>query len=200
MHGGANQAVVEMLQQIYENGGDPAPYITRAKDKNDPYRLMGFGHRVYKTHDPRGRIMEKMCAKVLKNLKRKDPLLDIAKRMEEVALKDSYFIDHHLYPNLDFYSGIFLRALGIPLNMFTVMFAIGRLPGWISQWKESIDDPQWKLHRPRQIYTGRKERDYVPIENKKFGEFESLHDPRAFLTGESDNTREATRAIYPLKG
>jgi citrate synthase len=163
LHGGANQAVVEMLQQIYESGGDPGPYIARAKDKNDPFRLMGFGHRVYKTHDPRGRIMEKMCAKVLKKLNRKDPLLDIAKRMEEVALKDSYFIDHNLYPNLDFYSGIFLRALGIPLNMFTVMFAIGRLPGWISQWNESIDEPQWKLHRPRQIFIGLKKRDYVPI-------------------------------------
>ncbi|MCG2777714.1 MAG: citrate synthase [Desulfobacterales bacterium] len=163
LHGGANQAVVEMLQQIYESGGDPGPYIARAKDKDDQFRLMGFGHRVYKTYDPRARIMEKMCAKVLKKLKRKDPLLDIAKRLEEVALKDSYFIDHNLYPNLDFYSGIFLRALGIPLNMFTVMFAIGRLPGWISQWKESIDEPKWKLHRPRQIFIGLKKRDYVPI-------------------------------------
>ncbi|UCF82300.1 MAG: citrate synthase [Desulfobacteraceae bacterium] len=190
LHGGANQAVVEMLQQIYDNGGDPAPYIARAKDKNDPYRLMGFGHRVYKTHDPRGRIMEKMCAKVLKNLKRTDPLLDIAKRMEEVALKDSYFIDHNLYPNLDFYSGIFLRALGIPLNMFTVMFAIGRLPGWISQWKESIDNPKWKVHRPRQIYTGPKERDYVPIKDEKLIAFESLHYSRAFFTGKNDNIRE----------
>ena len=163
LHGGANQAVVEMLQQIYESGGDPGPFIARAKDKNDPFRLMGFGHRVYKTYDPRARIMKKMCAKVLKKLKRKDPLLDIAKRLEEVALKDSYFIDHNLYPNLDFYSGIFLRAIGIPLNMFTVMFAIGRLPGWISQWKESMDDPKWKLQRPRQIFIGLKKRDYVPI-------------------------------------
>ena len=163
LHGGANQAVVEMLQQISDNGGDSAPYIARAKDKNDPFRLMGFGHRVYKTFDPRVRIMEEMCAGVLKKLKRKDPLLDIAKRLEEAALKDSYFIDHNLYPNLDFYSGIFLRAIGIPLNMFTVMFAIGRLPGWISQWKESIDDPQWKLQRPRQIYTGPKKRDYIAI-------------------------------------
>jgi len=163
LHGGANQAVVEMLQQILDNGGDPAPYIARAKDKNDPFRLMGFGHRVYKTFDPRVRIMEEMCAGVLKKLKRKDPLLDIAKRLEEVALRDPYFIDHNLYPNLDFYSGIFLRAIGIPLNMFTVMFAIGRLPGWISQWKESIDDPQWKLQRPRQIYTGPEKRDYVAI-------------------------------------
>ncbi|HUT43757.1 MAG TPA: citrate synthase [Desulfobacterales bacterium] len=163
LHGGANQAVVEMLQQISDNGGDPAPYIVRAKDKNDPFRLMGFGHRVYKTFDPRVRIMEEMCAGVLKKLKQKDPLLDIAKRLEEAALKDSYFIDHNLYPNLDFYSGIFLRAIGIPLNMFTVMFAIGRLPGWISQWKESIDDPQWKLQRPRQIYTGPGKRDYISI-------------------------------------
>jgi len=163
LHGGANQAVVEMLQQISDNGGDPAPYIVRAKDKNDPFRLMGFGHRVYKTFDPRVRIMEEMCAGVLKKLKQKDPLLDIAKRLEETALKDSYFIDHNLYPNLDFYSGIFLRAIGIPLNMFTVMFAIGRLPGWISQWKESIDDPQWKLQRPRQIYTGPGKRDYISI-------------------------------------
>jgi len=163
LHGGANQAVIEMLQQISDNGGDPAPYIAKAKDKNDPFRLMGFGHRVYKTFDPRVRIMEEMCTGVLKKLKRKDPLLDIAKRLEEAALKDSYFIDHNLYPNLDFYSGIFLRAIGIPLNMFTVMFAIGRLPGWISQWKESIDDPQWKLQRPRQIYTGPEKRDYISI-------------------------------------
>jgi citrate synthase len=163
LHGGANQAVVEMLQQISDNGGDPAPYIAKAKDKNDPFRLMGFGHRVYKTFDPRVRIMEEMCTKVLKKLKRKDPLLDIAKRLEEAALKNPYFIDHNLYPNLDFYSGIFLRAIGIPLNMFTVMFAIGRLPGWISQWKESIDDPQWKLQRPRQIYTGPGKRDYIAI-------------------------------------
>ena len=163
LHGGANQAVVEMLQQISDNGGDPSAYIARAKDKNDPFRLMGFGHRVYKTFDPRIRIMEEMCAGFLKKVKKKDPLLDIAKRLEEAALKDSYFIDHNLYPNLDFYSGIFLRAIGIPLNMFTVMFAIGRLPGWISQRKESIDDPQWKLQRPRQIYTGPEKRDYIVI-------------------------------------
>jgi citrate synthase len=127
---------------------------------------MGFGHRVYKTYDPRARIMKKMADKVLEKLKLQDPLLDIAKRLEEVARKDSYFIDHNLYPNVDFYSGIVLRALGIPLNMFTVMFTIGRLPGWISQWKESVDDPKWKLHRPRQIYIGPTKRDYVPIEER----------------------------------
>ena len=167
LHGGANQAVIEMLQDISDSGGDPAPFIARAKDRSDPFRLMGFGHRVYKTYDPRARIMEKMCNKVLKKLKRHDPLLDIAKRLEEVAVKDPYFIDHNLYPNVDFYSGIVLRAMGIPLNMFTVMFAIGRLPGWISQWKESMEDPKWKVHRPRQIYTGLQERDYIPIRKRR---------------------------------
>ncbi len=166
MHGGANQAVVEMLIKIQASGGDVKPFIKRAKDKNDPFRLMGFGHRVYKTYDPRARIMKKVCDKVLEKSERQDPLLDIIRDLEEVALKDAYFIDHNLYPNVDFYSGIFLRALGIPLNMFTVMFAIGRLPGWISQWKESMDDPQWKLHRPRQIYMGLNKRDYVPMKDR----------------------------------
>ncbi len=166
LHGGANQAVVEMLQQIQDSGGDPSPFITRAKNKNDPFRLMGFGHRVYKTYDPRALIMKNMCDKVLKKLERTDPLLDIAEELKEIALKDSYFIDHNLYPNVDFYSGIILRAMAIPLNMFTVMFAIGRLPGWISQWKESIDDPKWKVHRPRQVYIGPKVRNYIPIHER----------------------------------
>jgi citrate synthase len=166
LHGGANQAVVEMLSEIQASGGDVDPFIARARDRDDPFRLMGFGHRVYKTYDPRAIIMKKMCDRVLNKLKRKDPLLDIARKLEEVALKDSYFIDHNLYPNVDFYTGIVLRAIGIPLNMFTVMFAIGRLPGWISQWKESMDDPKWKLHRPRQIYTGLNKRDFVPIEKR----------------------------------
>ena len=166
LHGGANQAVVEMLQQIYDNGGDPRPFIERAKDKSDPFRLMGFGHRVYKTYDPRAKIMKKTCDMVLTKLKRKDPLLDVAQRLEEMAVKDPYFIDHNLYPNVDFYSGIVLRAIGIPLNMFTVMFAIGRLPGWISQWKEGRYDSDWKLYRPRQIYMGDKERHYVPMEER----------------------------------
>ncbi|PKN25220.1 MAG: citrate (Si)-synthase [Deltaproteobacteria bacterium HGW-Deltaproteobacteria-21] len=166
LHGGANQAVVEMLTHIQESGGDPAPFVARAKDKNDPFRLMGFGHRVYKTYDPRAKIMKEVCDQVLARLRVKDPLLDIARRLEETALRDSYFIDHHLYPNVDFYSGIVLRAMGIPLNMFTVMFAIGRLPGWITQWKESIDDPEGKLHRPRQVYTGETKRDFVPLEER----------------------------------
>jgi len=163
LHGGANQAVVEMLSEIYESGGDMAPFMARAKDRNDPFRLMGFGHRVYKTYDPRGRIMKEMCHKILRKTTLQDPLLDIAKRLEEVAVKDPYFIDHNLYPNIDFYSGVLLRAMGIPLNMFTVMFAIGRLPGWISQWKESMDDRHWRMHRPRQVYVGQEKRDYVPI-------------------------------------
>jgi citrate synthase len=167
LHGGANQAVVEMLIAIQENGGDIGPFIARAKDRNDPFRLMGFGHRVYKTFDPRGKIMKQMADRVLKKQKVHDPLLDIARKLEEVALEDPYFIDHHLYPNVDFYSGIVMRAMGIPTNMFTVMFAIGRLPGWISQWKESMDDPEWKLQRPRQVYTGPRERDYVFMAERK---------------------------------
>jgi citrate synthase len=127
---------------------------------------MGFGYRVYKTYDPRAPIMEKMCEKILIKLNKKDPLLDIAKKLREMALKDPYFIDHNLYPNIDFFSGIFLRSIRIPLNMFTVMFAIGRLPGWISQWKESMDEPKRKIDRPRQIYVGLNQRDYIPIEER----------------------------------
>ncbi len=167
LHGGANQAVVEMLSAIQENGGDPGPFIARAKDRDDPFRLMGFGHRVYKTYDPRAKIMKQMADRVIKKQKVHDPLLDIARKLEEVALEDPYFIDHNLYPNVDFYSGIVMRAMGIPTNMFTVMFAIGRLPGWISQWKESMDDPEWKLQRPRQVYTGPRERDYVFMAERK---------------------------------
>ncbi len=165
LHGGANQAVIEMLSQIAENK-NMKQVIERAKDKNDPFRLMGFGHRVYKTFDPRMKIMKKMCDTLLEKLNLSDPLLDIAVELEQIALNDDYFIDHHLYPNVDFYSGIVLRAIGIPTKMFTVMFAIGRLPGWIAQWKESIDDPNWKLNRPRQIYTGPNETGYAPIDER----------------------------------
>jgi citrate synthase len=166
LHGGANQAVIEMLEAIQASGGDVKPFITRAREKNDPFRLMGFGHRVYKTYDPRAKIMKEQCSKILNKLKIDDPLLDIAMELEEAAKNDSYFIDHNLYPNVDFYTGIVLRAIGIPMNMFTVMFAIGRLPGWISQWKESIEDPHWKLYRPRQVYIGPKIRDYIPVEQR----------------------------------
>ncbi|MGD2099453.1 MAG: citrate synthase [Desulfobacterales bacterium] len=165
LHGGANQAVIEMLSEIAESKNMKRA-IERAKDKKDPFRLMGFGHRVYKTYDPRARIMKKMCDTLLAKLEISDPLLDIAKELEAVALKDDYFIEHNLYPNVDFYSGIVLRAIGIPTNMFTVMFAIGRLPGWIAQWKESLDDRSWKLCRPRQIYTGPTQTEFIPIDNR----------------------------------
>jgi citrate synthase len=167
LHGGANQAVVEMLEDIQKQGGDLKPFVARAKDRNHPFRLMGFGHRIYKTYDPRARIMKKICDSILAKVQDKDPLLDIAGKLEQVALKDPYFIERNLYPNVDFYSGIVLRAMGIPVNMFTVMFAIGRLPGWIAQWKESMDDPQWKLHRPRQIYTGPGQQEYVPMDERE---------------------------------
>jgi len=163
LHGGANQAVIEMLDGIQKDGGNCKKAVERAKDKKDPFRLMGFGHRVYKTYDPRARIMKKMCDELLEALQLTDPLLETARELEEVALNDPYFVDHNLYPNIDFYSGIVLRAIGIPTNMFTVMFALGRLPGWIAQWKESVDDPNWKISRPRQIYTGQTEYDYVPL-------------------------------------
>ncbi|HEY8403417.1 MAG TPA: citrate synthase [Flavobacteriales bacterium] len=162
LHGGANQAVIEMLEKIKLDGGDTAKWIAKAKDKNDPFRLMGFGHRVYKNFDPRAKIIKKACDDVLSRLGIHDPVLEIAKQLEEVALKDEYFIERKLYPNVDFYSGIIYRALGIPTQMFTVMFALGRLPGWIAQWKEMIEQGE-PIGRPRQIYTGAKLRDYVPI-------------------------------------
>jgi len=166
LHGGANQAVVEMLQEIHDSGGNPEPFIKRAKDKDDPFLLMGFGHSVYKNYDPRGRIMKDVAHKVLDRIRQNDPLLDIARQLEEVALKDKYFSDNRLFPNVDFYSGIVLRALGIPLDMFTVMFAIGRLPGWISQWEESRENLNSRLHRPRQVYIGHTERKYIPLEQR----------------------------------
>ncbi|SHL21050.1 citrate synthase [Desulfatibacillum alkenivorans DSM 16219] len=164
LHGGANQAVIRMMEEIHAAGGDVKPFVERARDKNDNFRLMGFGHSVYKTYDPRAKIIKKMADTVQAKLDKNDPLLEIARDLEEVALKDPYFIDHNLYPNVDFYSGIVMRAMGIPTEMFTVMFAIGRLPGWISQWKECFDSPRWKLSRPRQIYTGNNIRDYTPME------------------------------------
>jgi citrate synthase len=155
--------VMEMLTQIHEEGGDYKKYIAKAKDPADPFRLVGFGHRVYKTHDPRALIIKKACDDVLSALSISDPLLDIAKELEEVALKDPYFVERNLYPNVDFYSGIIYRAIGIPTNMFTVMFALGRLPGWIAHWKEMWDDPDWRISRPRQVYVGPKRRPFVPL-------------------------------------
>ncbi len=165
LHGGANQAVIEMLEHIEQDGGDVAKYVAKAKDKNDSFRLMGFGHRVYKNFDPRARIIKKATYDVLNKLGIQDKALDIAMQLEKVALEDDYFIERQLYPNVDFYSGIIYRALGIPTEMFTVMFALGRLPGWISQWKEMRlhGDP---IGRPRQVYQGAQQRDYVPMESR----------------------------------
>jgi citrate synthase I (hexameric type) len=165
LHGGANQAVIEMLENIRNDGGDSAKWLAKAKDKNDPFRLMGFGHRVYKNFDPRAKIIKKACDDVLERLGINDPVLDIAKELEEAALKDQYFVDRKLYPNVDFYSGIIYRALGFPTDMFTVLFALGRLPGWIAQWKEMRANKE-PIGRPRQIYTGSTKRDYVPLENR----------------------------------
>jgi len=158
LHGGANQAVIEMLKMIHNDGGSYKKYIDLAKDKNSSFRLMGFGHRVYKNYDPRARVIKKMTEKVLKKLNINDPLLDIAKELESVALNDEYFVKRGLYPNVDFYSGIIYRALGFPTNMFTVMFALGRLPGWIAHWREMILNPKNRINRPRQIYTGQPKR------------------------------------------
>lgn len=160
LHGGANQKVIQMLERIKEDDSDYKKYVAMAKDKENPFRLMGFGHRVYKNFDPRARILKKSADQVLAKLGVDDPLLDIAKKLEEVALNDDFFVERRLYPNVDFYSGIIYRAMGIPTNMFTVMFALGRLPGWIAQWKEMKENPKARIYRPRQVYTGESQRDY----------------------------------------
>ena len=159
LHGGANQQVVEMLQRINDDGGDCAKYIAKAKDRDDPFRLWGFGHRVYKNYDPRARLLKDHAYEVIARLGADDPLLDIALKLEEAALADDYFIERKLYPNVDFYSGLMFRALGFPVGMFTVLFAIGRLPGWIAQWREMTADPETKIGRPRQVYIGHAKRD-----------------------------------------
>jgi citrate synthase len=166
LHGGANQAVIEMLERIRADHGDYKKYIDMAKDKSSGFRLMGFGHRVYKNFDPRARILKKMTDDVLEELGIDDPLLEIAKRLEEVALHDEFFVSRKLYPNVDFYSGIIYRAMGIPTNMFTVMFALGRMPGWIAHWREMRNDPSTRINRPRQIYTGETQRPFAPIEQR----------------------------------
>lgn len=166
LHGGANQAVITMLEQIYNDGGDYKKFINLAKDKESKFKLMGFGHRVYKNFDPRATILKAAADRVLNELGVKDPLLDIAKNLEEVALKDPFFVERKLYPNVDFYSGIIYRAMGIPTDMFTVMFALGRLPGWIAQWKEMRETPGARIYRPRQIYTGETKRSYAPVDKR----------------------------------
>ena len=166
LHGRANQAVIEMLQSIRNDGGDYSKYIEKAKDHDDPFRLMGFGHRVYKNFDPRARVIKDAASAVLAELGVDDPLLDIAVNLERVALEDDYFAERKLYPNVDFYSGILYRAMKIPTEMFTVMFAMGRLPGWIAQWLEMRADKATRIHRPRQVYIGETQRSYVPIEDR----------------------------------
>jgi citrate synthase len=165
-HGGANQEVVQMLAEIRDADGDTASFVSRAKDPDDPYRLFGFGHRVYKNFDPRATIIKETADTVIGKLVGDDPLFEIAGELEEAALSDDYFIERKLYPNVDFYSGLIYRAMGLPLNMFPVLFAIGRLPGWIAQWKEMISDPDTRIGRPRQVYTGATERAYVPIDER----------------------------------
>ena len=167
LHGGANQAVIEMLEAIKEDGGDTKKYMAKAKDKSDPFRLMGFGHRVYKNFDPRAKIIKSAADEVLNDLGIDDPILDIAKGLEKEALEDPYFVDRKLYPNVDFYSGLIYKALQIPINMFPVMFAIGRLPGWIAHWIELQGDRDFKIGRPRQIYQGQEKTDYTPLKKRK---------------------------------
>jgi len=166
LHGGANQRVIEMLEQIRDDGGDYKKYVNMAKDKNSDYKLFGFGHRVYKNYDPRAKVISKVAERVLKALNVTDPLMEIAQNLEQVALSDEYFVQRKLYPNVDFYSGIIYKAMGIPTNMFTVMFALGRLPGWLAHWREMILDSKSKINRPRQIYTGPTYRDVIPVKDR----------------------------------
>jgi len=167
LHGGANQAVVEMLEEIHRTGDDGSKFVTAAKDKASGKRLMGFGHRIYKNYDPRAKIIKQACDNLLNVLQISDPLLDIAKKLEEVALKDSYFVERKLYPNVDFYSGIIMRAIGVPLGMFPVIFAIGRMPGWIANYKEIAEDPRSRIYRPRQVYIGPTLGHFVPLHKRK---------------------------------
>jgi len=166
LHGGANEACVNMLEQIIEDGGDVQKYVNMAKDKDSGFRLMGFGHRVYKNHDPRARIIKTACDRLLAKMETRDPLFDVAQQLEEVALEDPYFVEKRLYPNVDFYSGVIYRALGIPPQMFTVLFAIGRLPGWIAHWVEMHASPKKRICRPRQVYTGSTEREFVAVDDR----------------------------------
>ncbi|UCD10690.1 MAG: citrate synthase [Nitrospinaceae bacterium] len=166
LHGGANQAVIEMLEAIHEDGGNVDKYVEKAKDANDSFRLMGFGHRVYKNFDPRSKIIKNLAHQVFERIKTRDPLFDLALKLEDIATCDPYFLEKKLYPNVDFYSGLIYKALGFPVPMFPVLFAMGRLPGWIAQWKELQADENFKIGRPRQIYTGKSTRDYVPVQNR----------------------------------
>ena len=166
LHGGANQSVLEMLEQIRDHGGDVSEFVRKVKDKEDGVKLMGFGHRVYKNYDPRAAIVKQSADEVLEALGKRDQLLDIALELEQYALEDDYFVSRKLYPNVDFYTGLIYRAMGFPTRMFTVLFAIGRLPGWIAQWHEMINDKQTRIGRPRQLYIGAPEREFVAVEKR----------------------------------
>jgi citrate synthase len=166
LHGGANQAVIEMLEDIRDGGDDLGHFVAKAKDPDDPFRLSGFGHRVYKNYDPRARILKTIADELIDEMGQRDELLDLAKQLEDLALADEYFIERKLYPNVDFYSGLIYRAMGFPTDMFTVLFAMGRLPGWLAHWKEMIESPKTKIGRPRQIYTGPTERKYVAVADR----------------------------------
>jgi citrate synthase len=166
LHGGANQAVLEMLSKIRDGDDDVATFVKKVKNREDNVKLMGFGHRVYKNYDPRARIVKEQADKILAKIGVQDPLLDIAKELEEIALTDDFFVERKLYPNVDFYTGLIYKALGFPESMFTVLFAIGRLPGWIAQWREMMTDPDSRIGRPRQVYTGAPDRPYVPLEKR----------------------------------
>jgi citrate synthase len=166
LHGGANEACIDMLEMILADNSDLGKYVDRAKDSNDEFRLMGFGHRVYKNYDPRAKVIKEVCHRLLQKYGTKDPLFQLAQELEQVALNDSYFVERKLYPNVDFYSGIIYRIIGIPKNMFTVLFALGRLPGWVAQWREMHLSPKMAIHRPRQLYTGPAERDFVPLSER----------------------------------
>jgi citrate synthase len=166
LHGGANQSVLEMLQKIKADGGSVAEFVKRVKDKQDGVKLMGFGHRVYKNYDPRAAIVKESADEVLSAMGKRDDLLDIAMELEGYALEDDYFVSRKLYPNVDFYTGLIYRAMGFPTKMFTVLFAIGRLPGWIAQWHEMINDPQTRIGRPRQLYTGETQRSFLPVDQR----------------------------------
>jgi citrate synthase len=166
LHGGANQKVIEMLERIAIEDGSADVFLAKAKDKKDHTRLMGFGHRVYKSYDPRAAILKETCKEVIDRVSGSSHLLEIAMRLEEIAISDEYFVERKLYPNVDFYSGVIYKAIGIPVNMFTVMFTMGRLPGWIAQWLEMRKDPDFRIGRPRQVYTGATKRDYVPLKKR----------------------------------
>ena len=194
LHGGANEACIQMLEQILADNRNLGKYIDRAKNPNDSFRLMGFGHRIYKNYDPRARIIKEVCHRLLSKHGTKDPIFELAQELEEVALKDPYFVERKLYPNVDFYSGIIYRLMGIPKNMFTVLFALGRLPGWIAHWLEMHQSPNKRIHRPRQLYVGSPEREFVPLVKRM------VPPARERVTAGDGRPGQPPRAPVPVEG